>query len=72
MHKRALPNDPSPSQTWELLVLSRLKWDLAAITPNDFVSPILRRLPGWTKGKDMLPMIKKHASTFIALCAAGE
>ncbi|KAI1301644.1 G1/S-specific cyclin-D2 [Halotydeus destructor] len=56
---------------WELLVLSRLKWDLAAITPNDFVSPILRRLQSWTKGcKDMLPLIKKHAQTFIALCAA--
>jgi cyclin D2 len=55
---------------WELVVLSRLKWDLAAITPNDFVSPILRRLPGWTKSKEILPHIKKHAQTFIALCAA--
>jgi len=53
---------------WELLVLSRLKWDLAAITPNDFVNPLLRRLSPWTKGKETI--IKRHTQTFIALCAA--
>ena len=57
-------------QGWELLVLSRLKWDLAAITPNDFVNPLIRRLSGWTKGKEMI--MKRHTQTFIALCAAGE
>lgn len=58
------------TQGWELLVLSRLKWDLAAITPNDFVNPLLRRLSPWTKGKETI--IKRHTQTFIALCAAGE
>ena len=57
-------------QGWELLVLSRLKWDLAAITPNDFVNPLIRRLSAWTKGKEMI--MKRHTQTFIALCAAGE
>ncbi|XP_015782854.1 G1/S-specific cyclin-D2 [Tetranychus urticae] len=52
---------------WELLVLSHLKWDTSAVTPNDFLNLILRRLP--TKGKDKLMTIKKHAQTFIALCA---
>lgn len=60
----------SDHQGWELLVLSRLKWDLAAITPNDFVNPLIRRLSGWAKGKEVI--IKRHTQTFIALCAAGE
>lgn len=59
-------------QAWELLVLSRLKWDLAAITPNDFLNPIIRRLQPWTRCKDISNLIKRHAQTFIALCAAGE
>ena len=59
-------------QAWELLVLSRLKWDLAAITPNDFLNPLLRRLQPWTRCKDIHNLIKRHAQTFIALCAAGE
>jgi cyclin D2 len=55
---------------WELLVLSRLKWDLAAVTPNDFLNLILRRLQSRTKSRDTFTLIKKHAQTFIALCAA--
>ncbi|XP_015786758.1 G1/S-specific cyclin-D2 [Tetranychus urticae] len=54
---------------WELLVLSQLKWDLAAVTPNDFLNLILRRLHTRCKGKDKLMTIKKHAQTFITLCA---
>lgn len=61
---------PHMCQGWELLVLSRLKWDLAAITPNDFVNPLIRRLSAWTKGKEII--MKRHTQTFIALCAAGE
>ncbi|GFT75012.1 hypothetical protein NPIL_194831 [Nephila pilipes] len=49
---------------WELLVLNTLKWDLAAITPFDFVGHILRRL-GITKGESL---IRRHAHTFIGLC----
>ncbi|XP_067012388.1 G1/S-specific cyclin-D2 [Anabrus simplex] len=52
---------------WELLVLSKLKWDISAVTPQDFLSHILRRLPidvAWDTR-----MIQRHAQTFIALCA---
>ncbi len=59
-------------QGWELLVLSRLKWDLAAITPNDFLNILLRRLHKWPKISEVQMLIKKHAQTFIALCAAGK
>jgi len=51
---------------WELLVLSRLKWDLSAITPHDFLEQILSRLP---VDKERAQTMKRHAQTFIALCA---
>ncbi|CAL1294347.1 unnamed protein product [Larinioides sclopetarius] len=54
--------------SWELLVLNTLKWDLAAITPFDFVGHILKRL-GIMKGEQL---IRRHAHTFIGLCTTGE
>ncbi|KAL0962871.1 hypothetical protein UPYG_G00346590 [Umbra pygmaea] len=51
---------------WELVVLGRLKWNMAAVIPNDFVDHILRRLP---LPKEKLPVVRKHTQTFIALCA---
>nr|UVJ52479.1 cyclin D2 [Sinohyriopsis cumingii] len=50
----------------ELILLSKLKWDLSAITPHDFVEQILCRL---SLGKEKAETIKKHAQAFIALCA---
>jgi len=50
---------------WELLVLGRLKWDLSAVTPHDFLEHFLCRL---ALPQDTAEVIKKHASTFIALC----
>lgn len=55
-------------QEWELVVLGKLKWNLAAVTPHDFIEHILRKLP---LPKDKLLLIRKHAQTFIALCATG-
>jgi cyclin D2 len=56
-------------QEWELVVLGKLKWNLAAVTPHDFIEHILRKLP---QQKEKLSLIRKHAQTFIALCATGE
>ncbi|NWS10596.1 CCND2 protein, partial [Pachyramphus minor] len=53
-------------QEWELVVLGKLKWNLAAVTPHDFIEHILRKVP---LPKDKLLLIRKHAQTFIALCA---
>uniref|UniRef100_A0A8C4Q1T9 Cyclin D2 n=1 Tax=Eptatretus burgeri TaxID=7764 RepID=A0A8C4Q1T9_EPTBU len=50
----------------ELVVLGRLKWDLAAVTPNDFLEHILFRLP---LPSVELPRILKHAQTFVTLAA---
>ncbi|XP_075411233.1 G1/S-specific cyclin-D3 isoform X2 [Tenrec ecaudatus] len=51
---------------WELLVLGRLKWDLAAVIAHDFLPLILHRL---TLPSDRQDLVRKHAQTFLALCA---
>lgn len=56
-------------QEWELVVLGKLKWNMASVIPNDFIEHILRRLP---LPKDKLAMVRKHTQTFIALCATGN
>jgi hypothetical protein len=58
-------------QSWELLVLSKLKWDIAAVTPQDFLQHILVRLPIDRNTWDA-HMIHRHAQTFIALSTRGE
>jgi hypothetical protein len=58
-------------QRWELLVLSKLKWDVAAVTPQDFLQHILVRLPIDRNTWDA-HMIHRHAQTFIALSTRGE
>lgn len=49
--------------------MGKLKWNLAAVTPNDFIEHIVRRLP---LPEDKLALIRKHVQTFIALCATGR
>ncbi|KAK6462893.1 G1/S-specific cyclin-D2-like [Huso huso] len=51
---------------WELLVLEKLKWNLAAVTPHDFIEHIVKQLP---LPSNKLPLIRKHTQAFIALCA---
>ena len=56
-------------QDMESLVLSKLKWDLSAVTPHDFLEQILSRL---SLDKEHTDVIRKHAQTFVALCATGK
>ena len=50
----------------------RLKWDLSAITPLDFLEQILQRLPELHQcSPTQIMTVKRHAKTFIALCATG-
>lgn len=53
------------------MVLSKLKWDVAAVTPQDFLQHILVRLPIDRSTWDT-HMIHRHAQTFIALSTRGE
>ncbi|RWS17277.1 G1/S-specific cyclin-D2-like protein, partial [Dinothrombium tinctorium] len=56
--------------TWELFVLSRLKWDISSVVATDFVDHLLLRL---SFSKDQLiNTIRRHTSTFIALCSTGK
>lgn len=57
------------SQQMELLVLNKLKWDLASVTALDFIDHFLRQIPGMRECKLVL---RKHAQTFVALCATGN
>ncbi|XP_012695546.1 G1/S-specific cyclin-D1 [Clupea harengus] len=50
----------------ELLVLNKLKWDLASVTPHDFIEHFLSKLP---IHQDTKKILRKHAQTFVALCA---
>uniref|UniRef100_A0A8C5VX20 Cyclin D3 n=1 Tax=Microcebus murinus TaxID=30608 RepID=A0A8C5VX20_MICMU len=53
-------------EDWEVLVLGKLKWDLAAVIAHDFLALILHRL---SLPHDRQALVKKHAQTFLALCA---
>ncbi|XP_034033183.1 G1/S-specific cyclin-D1-like [Thalassophryne amazonica] len=50
----------------ELLVLNKLKWDLASVTPLDFIDHFLCQLPIRRENRAVL---RKHAQTFVVLCA---
>ncbi|KAJ4924500.1 hypothetical protein JOQ06_003456 [Pogonophryne albipinna] len=54
---------------WELVVLGKLKWNMASVIPNDFIEHIVRRLP---LPKEKLAIVRKHSETFIALCATDD
>lgn len=57
---------PQDLLEWELLVLKELKWNLAAVTPHDFIEHIMKQLP---LPNNVMPLIRKHTQTFICLCA---
>ncbi|XP_043939297.1 G1/S-specific cyclin-D2-like [Protopterus annectens] len=49
----------------ELLVLNKLKWDIAAVTPSEFLPHILEWLP---LPEEKVHLVHRHTDTFIALC----
>ena len=54
-------------QEMELLILSKLKWDLSAITPYDFLEYLLRLL---AEGSNIdSAQLRRHTENFIILCA---
>ncbi|KAF3689312.1 G1/S-specific cyclin-D1 [Channa argus] len=61
-------NSVTPSQLlqMEVLVLNKLKWDLASVTPLDFIDYFMSHLSVRRENKAIL---RKHAQTFVALCA---
>uniref|UniRef100_A0A8C6X368 Cyclin D3 n=1 Tax=Naja naja TaxID=35670 RepID=A0A8C6X368_NAJNA len=61
-------NSITACEDWEYLVLEKLKWDLVMVIANDFLDHILHRL---SLPQHKVHLVKKHAQTFIALCATG-
>ncbi|XP_035252287.1 G1/S-specific cyclin-D1-like isoform X2 [Anguilla anguilla] len=59
---------PTELLQMELLALNKLKWDLASVTPHDFIEHFLSKLP---IHQDTKQILRKHAQTFVALCATG-
>ncbi|KAF1387313.1 hypothetical protein PFLUV_G00104110 [Perca fluviatilis] len=61
-------NSITPTQLlqMELVVLNKLKWDLASVTALDFIEHFLSQLP---VVREHQPILRKHAQTFVALCA---
>ncbi|XP_053576539.1 G1/S-specific cyclin-D1 isoform X2 [Bombina bombina] len=50
----------------ELLILNKLKWCMACVTPHDFIEHFLNKL---SLSENSKQIIRKHAQTFVALCA---
>jgi len=53
---------------WELLCLDKLRWDIAAILPNDFIDIFIEQLQAEYKDLNFL-MLKKHCYAFTAMCS---
>ncbi|XP_046666101.1 G1/S-specific cyclin-D2-like [Homalodisca vitripennis] len=55
---------PDEIRQFELVVLSRLKWDIATVTGFDYVDHVLERVT-WSREQ---PLIRRHARTLVDLC----
>uniref|UniRef100_A0A4W4G2X4 Cyclin D3 n=1 Tax=Electrophorus electricus TaxID=8005 RepID=A0A4W4G2X4_ELEEL len=53
---------------WEMMVVSRLDWDLASVLPSDFVEPLLQSLPVLPQS---LAALRRHTHAYVALTATG-
>ncbi|XP_072522629.1 G1/S-specific cyclin-D3 [Salminus brasiliensis] len=51
---------------WEMVVVSRLDWDLASVLPSDFLEPLLHGLPIIPHN---LTALRRHVHSYIALSA---
>nr|XP_033775139.1 G1/S-specific cyclin-D3 isoform X2 [Geotrypetes seraphini] len=60
---------PHELRDWEVIVLGKLKWDLAAVVPHDFLEHIIQYLLLPTHESEL---VKKHAESFIILCTVGS
>jgi G1/S-specific cyclin-D2 len=55
---------------WELLVLDKLRWDVAGIVANDFVDVLLHKcMSRFNFTPHEYKQIKKHSHTLTALCS---
>ncbi|XP_069048024.1 cyclin Dx [Lepisosteus oculatus] len=71
---------PQELRGMERVVLTALRWDVAVVTPHDFLPHFLSALglggqqqqqeeEEEEQGGDFLPTVRRHADTLVALCA---
>lgn len=58
----------------ERLILSTLRWDTAAVTPQDFLPHFLASLeePGETLEPGLLSTLRRHGDTLSSMCACDS
>lgn len=58
----------------ERVILSTLRWDTAAVTPQDFLPHFLASLEegGGTWEPDLLSMLRRHSDTLASMCACDS
>ena len=55
---------------WELVVLDKLKWDIAAICPNDYLEIFLSQYNAKLRlSREQMELVEKHSYAFTALCS---
>lgn len=57
-----------PFQNWEILILSKLQWNIAAVTGFDYIDHIIDRVSWGTES----PLIRRHAATLVGVCYTGK
>ena len=57
-------------QEWEVLLLSKLDWDMCAVIALDFVEHIIQRVQslGWNNSD----VIRRHSESLVAICSANH
>nr|XP_022903407.1 G1/S-specific cyclin-D2-like [Onthophagus taurus] len=55
-------------QSWELLILSKLQWEMSAITGFDYVDQVIGRC-SW--GNDST-LLRRHSNTLVSVCYTGK
>ena len=58
---------------WELIVLDKLRWDVAPVLSNDYVELLVHRLDHLDIADEaQLTLLKRHCYAFTALCATDS
>lgn len=56
----------------ERVILATLRWDTAAVTPQDFLphflAPVEEREDGETDTQELLSTLRRHSDTLVAMC----
>lgn len=58
------------SQEWEVLLLSKLDWDMSAVIAFDFVEHIIQRVTILYGSGFNTDLVRRHSETLITMCSA--